>query len=43
MVIFERRELLEMLDNFIYPADELADIDIAGILQSPEKVSFLEL
>ena len=32
-----------MLDDFIYREDELADIDVLGLVQSPSKVSFLEL
>ena len=35
--------LLEVINDFIYPAYEITDLDVAGIVQSPKKVYFIAL
>ena len=38
-----RRELVEVLNNFVHPTDELADLGVVGIVQPPTKVYLLAL
>ena len=39
----ERRELLEILHNLVNPEDEVSDILVARIVQTPLEVSLLAL
>ena len=32
-----------VIDDLVYLADELVDFDVAGLVQSPAKVYFLEI
>ena len=43
LVSTEWRELLDVLDDFIYLTDELEDLDITGIVHSHANVYFLVL